>query len=288
MKLKELLGHHLDHTFEKESTQPSLAAAVQGLTAAQAAWQPSPRRHSIWQIVRHVTLWKEGAIAALDGRPVDYDEWNRRDWAEAEGDQTAWERDVARLHRVSGELRARLAAIEEEELTRRIAWYARSAPPRPIATRFLELATHDAYHAGQIQYLFALQEIPVEELTAAASRDDIDRLAQVLERHPAAVRGYTREGWTALHVACYFGMAEAVRLLLERGAAPDAVSRNDERHTPLHMAAGGIANRAEIATMLLASGAAAGIEDASGRTPLDIARKAGREDVADRLERERR
>jgi DinB superfamily len=65
--LKDLLLTHLDYTFEKEAWQPSLAMAVRGLTAAQAAWRPGPNRHSIWQIVRHVTRWKQATLAAWRG-----------------------------------------------------------------------------------------------------------------------------------------------------------------------------------------------------------------------------
>jgi DinB superfamily len=54
---KDLLLNHLEYTFQREAWQPSLAMAVQGLTAAQVSWKPGPDRHSIWQIVRHVTHW---------------------------------------------------------------------------------------------------------------------------------------------------------------------------------------------------------------------------------------
>ena len=34
--VKDIVWDHLEHTFEKEAWQPSLAIAVEGLTAAQA------------------------------------------------------------------------------------------------------------------------------------------------------------------------------------------------------------------------------------------------------------
>jgi len=272
---RDLLIFHLDHTFEKESGQPSLAQAVAGLTSGQAAWKPSPARHSIWQITRHVAHWKKAFIAALDGHPVEYDGWNRRDWQEIAGAQQEWEREVAHLHAVSGEVRARLDGFDDEGLSRSIKWYTHSRFPRPIATRFLTLATHDIYHAGQIQYLFALQEMPVEELAAAASRNDVRRMKSILASEPQAIHAHSRDGWTALHVACFFGMVEAVRFLLEEGARPNAVSRNADAHTPLHSTVGGIANQAEIVRRLMHAGADASAKDASGKTPLDVARTGG-------------
>jgi len=281
---KELVAFHLDHTYEKEAGYPPLARAVAGLTADQAAWKPSPARHSIWQIVRHLVHWKQAFLAALDGHPVEYDAWNREDWQEIADTQQEWERDLARLHAVSREMRRRLDAFDDEGLSRSITWFAQSASPHSILTRFLEMATHDTYHAGQIQYLVALQEIPVEELAAAASRNDLPRMEHVLAADPQALSAFSRDGWTPLHVACYFGMVEAVALLLSRGAPPNAVSRNTRAHTPLHLAVGGIANQAEIVRLLVNAGADASRENAAGKTPRDLAKAGGNAAVVAVLE----
>src|SRR5687768_17217136 len=98
--VKELVLDHLEYTFEKEAWQPPLAMAVHGLTAARASWKPSPERHSIWQILRHVTQWKEGVLAALDGNPPDYDVLTQTDWQEIGDGDGAWQADVDRLHAV--------------------------------------------------------------------------------------------------------------------------------------------------------------------------------------------
>lgn len=38
-----------------------------GVTAVQAAWRPSPDRHSIWQIVDHLVKSKEWARQMIEG-----------------------------------------------------------------------------------------------------------------------------------------------------------------------------------------------------------------------------
>lgn len=285
ISMKELLLYHIEHTFEKEAMQTSLSLAVSGLTAAQATWKPSADRHSIWQIVRHVIHWKEAQISALDGKPLDYDERNRADWQEVVGDQRDWEADVERLATISEEIRARVRTMDEETLAQGIRWYKQSLRPRPVAIRLLELATHDIYHTGQIQYLFALQEIPVEEFTMAASRNDIGRLERLLRKQGNVVAGYSRDGWTALHVACYFAQKEAVQFLLTRGASVNAVSRNDQAHTPLHSAVTGVANRRAMVMLLLQHGADVAARDAKGSTPLDLARQEEDAEVVHLLER---
>src|SRR5688572_13466314 len=51
-------------------------AALDGLTAEQAAWPPSvgawvggPSRHSIWQNVTHILMWRNVTFDMLAGRP---------------------------------------------------------------------------------------------------------------------------------------------------------------------------------------------------------------------------
>ena len=164
MTPKDLLLNHLDYTFEKEAWQPSLAMAVRGLTAAQAAWRPDPSRHSIWQIVRHVTHWKRATLAAWEGtHPLfvgrdatdRFHEVMRTDWHDASGTDGDWEADVRALHDVSLAIRERARNAETEDLMRPFPgedW-------GPAVLRVLRMATHDIYHAGQIRYLRALQGV---------------------------------------------------------------------------------------------------------------------------------
>ncbi len=158
MTLKDLVIDHLEYTFERESWQPPLGTAVSGLTAAQAAWKPAPARHSIWQIVRHVTVWKESVLDGINGRPHDYDALERMDWSEVTGDEAAWRRDVARLHEVVARLKAIALDADEERLLASVPT-VQGGPAQPLMQRLVRQATHDIYHAGQIQYLRALQGV---------------------------------------------------------------------------------------------------------------------------------
>ncbi len=158
MTLRDLVLDHLEYTFEKEAWQPPLAMAVEGITARQAAWKPAPERHSIWQIVRHVTHWKQGVLAALDGNPPDYGTIENTDWPEISGDDGAWRADVRALHAVSMKLKERVAAASDRDLSSPIATY-KGVADQAMAIRVVRTATHDIYHAGQIRYLRALQGI---------------------------------------------------------------------------------------------------------------------------------
>lgn len=156
--VKDAVLDHLEYTFEKEAWQPSLAMAVEGLTAEQAAWKPAPARHSIWQIVRHVLHWKRGVIAALDGRPMDVDVLERTDWAEVSGDDAAWQADVRELHTIYQEFRRRLEPMAEGGFSQTyVPYQGKEEWSQPLALRLIRVFTHDIYHAGQVRYLRALQ-----------------------------------------------------------------------------------------------------------------------------------
>jgi uncharacterized damage-inducible protein DinB len=162
MTVKDLLLDHLEVTFEKETWQPPLGMAVAGLTARQAAWKPSPQRHSIWQIVRHVILWKQGVLDAWEGGVVSEHDLAGRDWQEVAGDDAAWQADVRRLEEITGRIKERVQALDDAALARRIPTFADS-PDQALAVRLARMATHDIYHAGQIRYLRALQGLPTGE-----------------------------------------------------------------------------------------------------------------------------
>jgi ankyrin repeat protein len=71
---------------------------------------------------------------------------------------------------------------------------------------------------------------------AACAAGDVPALRDLLDREPRLVRERTPEGMTGLHLAVR--SPDAVRLLLERGADPNAREASDNA-LPLHFAAGG-------------------------------------------------
>ena len=109
------------------------------------------------------------------------------------------------------------------------------------------------------------------DVFAAAATGRIADLRRTVDQ--ATVQTYAYDGWTPLHLAAFFGHADAVRLLLEAGADIQAVSRNSLRNTPLHAAAAG--SHAAVVRLLLDRGARADAVDAGGYTPAQIAAENG-------------
>ncbi len=114
-------------------------------------------------------------------------------------------------------------------------------------------------------------------LPELAAFGNVGRVARHLADHPADLQVYSPDGWTALHLAGYFGFAAVTVRLLRSGASTDARSTNVQGNTPLHAA---IAGRRElpVITAMLAAGSDAAAVDAQGYTPLHLA--ASRGDVA--------
>jgi len=160
LTLQQLAVDHVHTTLEPEDWQwqPSLKEALEGLTAAQAAWKPAPERHSIWQIVRHLILWKRGVLAAWDGNPPDGEQLSAADWKQAAGSEAEWERDRRTLLEISTQFLTRTQALDDAGLSKPVVWYKGGAT-QPLVVRVVRTTTHDVYHAGQIRYLRALQGI---------------------------------------------------------------------------------------------------------------------------------
>lgn len=281
LTMKDLLVTHLEYSFEKEGWQPPLWMAVQGLTAEQGAWKPSPERHSIWQIVRHVVWWKRGVLKAWAGDPPSNETLVEEDWKEVKGTQAEWVADVNALRETYEEFRSRLLAADEEGLQRTLRWYEQAGQSQAVGLRLIHVFSHDLYHAGQIQYLRALQELPTDRFYTAAVEGNVARMTEVLGTHPDLLNSPDRDGWTALHLAAYFGRLEAVRFLLNKGAVVRGVSKNARAATTLHTALS--ARRTEIATLLLERGADLEATAAEGNTPLHAAAEAGSPEAVELL-----
>jgi ankyrin repeat protein len=135
----------------------------------------------------------------------------------------------------------------------------------------------DAVYRGDEPRLRALLAAgPRLDVFEAAAVGDVAGLRQALRDDPSAVGGCSSDGWTPLHLAAFFGRADAVDLLLAAGADLRAVSRNHEGNRPLHAALAG-QGVGRIATALLARGADPRATDAGGHTALHHA--AFRDDV---------
>ncbi|MHB1242851.1 MAG: ankyrin repeat domain-containing protein [Gaiellaceae bacterium] len=81
---------------------------------------------------------------------------------------------------------------------------------------------------------------PALDAFAAAAVGRTRGLEELLDAEPELARAWSPDGFTALHLAAFFGQEDAARLLLERGADVHVVSRHETiKVPPLQSAAAG-------------------------------------------------
>jgi len=151
-----------------------------------------------------------------------------------------------------------------------------------------------------LEALYAGQDEQVAELLAARPELDVfeaaafgrtERLRELLDEDAARANAFGEDGFQPLGLACFFGHVEAARLLLERGADPNTLARNEHIQTnALHAAAAGVnkdePTRYELCELLLEHGADPSIPQGGGEfRAIDAARGNGDERLERLLER---
>lgn len=136
------------------------------------------------------------------------------------------------------------------------------------------------YHQEEIaDYLLSLN--PKLDLFNACVAGRAPAVLAELAQDPAAVKRYSADGWTALHLAAFFGYLELATLLLDRGADANARSTNGLNNMPLHAASAG--GHTALVALLLERGADANARQEGGWTPLHAAAQAGNREMVEVL-----
>ncbi len=149
----------MDEAFERKAWHgPNLRGSIRGLTAAEAAWRPRPKRHNVWELVIHAAYWKYAVRRRLTGEKrgsfaVPGSNWFRR--PDGEASEAAWRADVALLVEQHRLLRAAVQRLTVDDL-----WQPAKGSRTPNVVLVRGIAAHDLYHAGQIQILKRLRRNP--------------------------------------------------------------------------------------------------------------------------------
>jgi uncharacterized damage-inducible protein DinB len=132
----------------------SVTSILRGVTAAQAAARTVPHVHTVWQIVLHMTAWKNEVRRRLGGAAAADPE--EGDWPTV-GDATPerWREALDQLDAAHAALVAAVRDLDEPALLEPTNDPRNRASGSGVSKYVLlhGLVQHDAYHAGQIALL---------------------------------------------------------------------------------------------------------------------------------------
>ena len=135
-----------------------------------------------------------------------------------------------------------------------------------------------AKYSGRNEIATLLLEKGVElDVFAACMAGARERVVELIGREPELVKTYSHDGWTALHLASFFGHPSLAETLIAQGAEVNARSRNAAQNMPLHAAAAG--RNGEAVRILLEHGAEVNARQEGGWTALHAASQNGDVDM---------
>jgi hypothetical protein len=140
-----------DQAYEGRSWHgTNLRGSTRGLSATAACWRPREGRHSIDEVVLHAAYWKYAVCRRLTGDkrgsfPLEGSNWFARS---GPASNAQWRADLALLERFHRQLRGVIESLADAELHE-----APDSGRYTRATLIYGVASHDLYHAGQIQLL---------------------------------------------------------------------------------------------------------------------------------------
>jgi uncharacterized damage-inducible protein DinB len=135
-------------TFSGDSWHgPSVMKTLEGIDAAQASARPLGERHTVWELVDHMTYWLEEVLKSLRDRRVPKPD-KVVDWPGMGSGEKQWRESVRRLEAAVNTLVDELASWSNRELDETVAGANYS-----YRQMLLGAVHHNLYHAGQIAIL---------------------------------------------------------------------------------------------------------------------------------------
>lgn len=148
-----LLLDLIDQAFDHRAWHgTNLRGSIRGLRVDEVKWRPAPGRHNIWETVVHAAYWKYIVRRRILSEARGSFSLAGSNWfvrpAEGKSTEADWRNDVKLLVEAHGSMRAAVAGMTDAQLK-----VTPKGSKVSNAAIIMGIASHDLYHAGQIQLL---------------------------------------------------------------------------------------------------------------------------------------
>jgi uncharacterized damage-inducible protein DinB len=137
--LRSVLLEELKSTHNEKNWFVDADTAVAGLTAEQANWNDGKGNHSVGQLAYHIVFWNQQNLARFKGNTPEKFGGNN-DETFTRFDTRQWAETVRQLDQVMNDWEKAVETMDDKKLAE---W-------APVISR---IATHNAYHIGQIVFV---------------------------------------------------------------------------------------------------------------------------------------
>lgn len=138
-QVKSLLIEQLENTHTNQEWFVPTKRAIAGLSPEQSKWKDSSENHSISELVSHLIFWNEMNLRAFKGEKVpEFNDENEQTFRNTYGQD--WQKAIEKLDSVQTEWEKLTQAASDEKI-------------KEWSTEIANMASHTAYHTGQIIYI---------------------------------------------------------------------------------------------------------------------------------------
>lgn len=153
MSIKGLIKRQFSNGYDENGWFVALRNALNGVTAEQATWKAAGIDNSIWQSVSHLNFYNYAYVERFKGMDYEYPVDDNDATFTAGGSDEEWADEIARLDAVLTEFRELIESSDDAKFAEPVS----ASNQTKWATLILNIAAHNAYHAGQIMLLRKLQ-----------------------------------------------------------------------------------------------------------------------------------
>lgn len=150
MSIKGLLLRQFDQGFDTNGWFVAVKNAIDGVSVEQAVWKPNDDVNCIWETLSHLTYYNNAYMQRFKGIDYQYDiATNDESFSTGEYSEADWQSEIDRYSAVMTEWRALINEADEAKFAEPVS----AENQTKWATLILNVAAHNAYHAGQIMLL---------------------------------------------------------------------------------------------------------------------------------------